>query len=345
MTSTARPWNEQAARELVEDALLSPSVHNTQPWRFRMREDGIELRADRTRSLRVIDPHQQALEVSCGAALMALGLSCAVRLGRRPEVALLAGGPDPDAIALVRPGSPEEPGVPLQHLHAQLAARHAYRGPFAADETRPDVLAEVRAAAATEGVELVYPDQPRTQAVVDLAREAEFLWARDPAYREEIRRWTGGDVDGVPARACGSQDWTVPRRDFSLAGPRPRPAAASTPGTLTMLLTPGDSTADRIRAGRGLLRAWLVATAHGAAMTLLQQAVERPYLRSLLPGAYASRGAVQAVLTLGTPLPEWAPANTPRRPVADVLDPAGRDVDVRTAAPRTGIPKEGAVSS
>ncbi|MDX6371382.1 MAG: hypothetical protein QOD98_370, partial [Nocardioidaceae bacterium] len=30
----------------VEQALRAPSIHNTQPWRFRIHPDGVELHAD-----------------------------------------------------------------------------------------------------------------------------------------------------------------------------------------------------------------------------------------------------------------------------------------------------------
>src|ERR1700722_15747450 len=41
---------------LVETAGRAPSVHNTQPWQFRVRHNGLDLYADRDRRLRAIDP-------------------------------------------------------------------------------------------------------------------------------------------------------------------------------------------------------------------------------------------------------------------------------------------------
>ena len=37
-------------------AALAPSIHNTQPWRFRIREDTLEMLVDPGRQLEVIDP-------------------------------------------------------------------------------------------------------------------------------------------------------------------------------------------------------------------------------------------------------------------------------------------------
>ena len=38
-------------RMAVEHAILAPSSHNTQPWRFQIRDDVLELFADRMRAL------------------------------------------------------------------------------------------------------------------------------------------------------------------------------------------------------------------------------------------------------------------------------------------------------
>jgi hypothetical protein len=40
----------------VEAATLAPSLHNSQPWRFRIDGDTIEVYADRKRRLEVLDP-------------------------------------------------------------------------------------------------------------------------------------------------------------------------------------------------------------------------------------------------------------------------------------------------
>ena len=50
-------------------ALQAPSVHNTQPWRWRLVDDTVELHADRGRHLVATDPDGRDLVLSCGAAL------------------------------------------------------------------------------------------------------------------------------------------------------------------------------------------------------------------------------------------------------------------------------------
>ena len=63
----------------VEQALHAPSVHNTQPWRWRIGADTVELHADFTRHLPWTDPDRRDLVLSCGAAVHHLRVALAFR--------------------------------------------------------------------------------------------------------------------------------------------------------------------------------------------------------------------------------------------------------------------------
>jgi nitroreductase len=60
---------------LLNYALLAPSEYNTQPWLFRLQDDSVEMYADYTRGLPVVDPHNRELLISCGAACYNLRLA------------------------------------------------------------------------------------------------------------------------------------------------------------------------------------------------------------------------------------------------------------------------------
>ena len=65
------------ARFAVNYAILAPSSHNTQPWRFVIIGSELLVSADRTRSLPNIDPFDRELIISCGAALFNLRVALA----------------------------------------------------------------------------------------------------------------------------------------------------------------------------------------------------------------------------------------------------------------------------
>ncbi|HVU72206.1 MAG TPA: hypothetical protein VHE83_04535, partial [Mycobacteriales bacterium] len=56
-------------------ARLAPSVHNTQPWSFHLRNGAMELHSDPARALGALDPTGREMTMSCGAALAQLRLA------------------------------------------------------------------------------------------------------------------------------------------------------------------------------------------------------------------------------------------------------------------------------
>ena len=88
---------------LLATAGRAPSLHNTQPWRFRVHENGLDLYGDPDRRLRAIDPDGREMLISCGAALF--GLRLGIRhLGYQAAVELLPEPGQPSLLARVRLG-------------------------------------------------------------------------------------------------------------------------------------------------------------------------------------------------------------------------------------------------
>ena len=59
----------EKSKFLLRYAILAPSSHNTQPWKFSIGEDEIRIFVDKTRWLKVADSDQRELHVSIGCAL------------------------------------------------------------------------------------------------------------------------------------------------------------------------------------------------------------------------------------------------------------------------------------
>ncbi len=62
-------------RAAVAWAVLAPSSHNSQPWLFDVRPDHVDVLADRSRALPVVDPDDRELTISVGAAVYMLGIA------------------------------------------------------------------------------------------------------------------------------------------------------------------------------------------------------------------------------------------------------------------------------
>jgi hypothetical protein len=66
-------------RDLVRFATLAPNGHNTQPWKFRERDDVIRIHPDYSRRTPIVDPDNHHLFVSLGCAAENLSLASLAR--------------------------------------------------------------------------------------------------------------------------------------------------------------------------------------------------------------------------------------------------------------------------
>jgi hypothetical protein len=322
MTTTA--LDAATLEKLISAAVAAPSLHNTQPWRYRL-DPGtstIEVRAATERALRQTDPVGRALHVSVGAALFNLRVAVA-HFGWEPVVRLLPRPAEPDLLASVRLAGPPTGGERYRtDLYDAVWRRHSGRFPFSSRPLPPELLAEITEAARAEGALLHLPGPAETRRILQLTAEAERRGATDPARREESRSWVRESTpDGLPGAALGPQDATghLPVRDFSALRPvNQQPSAPfERHPVIAVLSTPHDRRADWLRTGQALEHALLVATIHLIRASLLHQAIEWPELRWALRGPRSGTEYPQMLIRLGYG-PE-GPA-TPRRPARDVVD-------------------------
>src|SRR5687767_10675373 len=131
-------------------AVRAPSLHNSQPWRFRLREGAIEVLADRSRQLAVADAAGWALRIACGAATFNARIALAAH-GVPAEVTLLPRDAGPDVIARLSPGPPRPPTYPEQALAAAIPRRYSNRQPFWPDPVPSTARVELIEAARAEG--------------------------------------------------------------------------------------------------------------------------------------------------------------------------------------------------
>ena len=85
--------------------MRAPSIHNSQPWRWRIRPYGVELYADPTRRLPHTDPDGRDQVISCGAALHHLLVALADAGSGRTGPPAAGPRPGPDHLATVEPAA------------------------------------------------------------------------------------------------------------------------------------------------------------------------------------------------------------------------------------------------
>ncbi|MFP5219033.1 MAG: Acg family FMN-binding oxidoreductase [Actinomycetes bacterium] len=333
LPDAARTLTDDEVRAVVATAVQAPSVHNTQPWRFRVRSGALQLRADRSRHLTATDPDGRELLLSCGAALLGARLAMQHR-GHAPAVRRLPDPADPDLLAELHVGRPAPADPEVEQLVAAMGRRRSFRGRFDHRSVEPSLVFLLQQAAEREGARLIVVQRPGAKrAVADLVAAAERAQQSHPGVRAELERWTpppGSDRrDGVPATAYPARTpapgpLELPRRDFAAGrdqdtAPDPTLIHVGAPGpVIAVLVTAADSPSDWLLAGSALYRVLLTAAAHGVVASLHGQPTELGGLRRLLADELLSGEHPQMVLQLGRTTSTAPP--TPRRPVSEVLD-------------------------
>ncbi|MFI1996176.1 Acg family FMN-binding oxidoreductase [Actinoplanes sp. NPDC020271] len=315
-------YDESDLRRAAAAGIQAPSMHNTQPWTFRLRDGGVEILADPARKLSVADRSGWASRLALGAATFNARLALAWA-GTPADVRLLPDPDEPHLIARLTPGRKRPPTYAESDLYAAIARRHSNRQPFWPDPVPADARVRLIEAARAENSWLdLLVGMTALTGFSEIAHSADRVLRRDDRYQAELISWTDteGAPDGMPAfagAAVGEPQDLIPQRAFTN---RRRPAGRDyEPEPLVGILgTAGDRRLDQLQAGQALQRVLLTITDAGLACSMISQPIEVPAARDQLRRSLGRTGFPQIALRIGFGQPG---RQAPRRPVTDVLTP------------------------
>jgi nitroreductase len=326
----------QVLAEAAAAAGAAPSIHNTQPWRWRVRPDGLDLYAERDRQLAATDPDGRMLAISCGVALHHARVALAAQ-GWQAAVDRLPDPARPDLLARITLAgrAPVTPEAMRRYQSFQL--RHTDRRPVTREAVPRPILDVLAKTAADEGAQLhvLHPEQVDDLAVA--VAHAASVDADDPAIQAELERWTGGRRGagvGIPDEAIPARtpQTNVPARTFAHTGALPinPPTSPEAPpiggehdrsAAYALLYGDTDDAAGWLRGGEALSAVWLTAVELGVGVTPISEAVEMPASRQTLRRTLSFFGWPYLAMRLGIPDPDHpGPAHTPRLPAEQTVD-------------------------
>jgi hypothetical protein len=304
----------------------APSIHNTQPWRWRVHGDDLELWAVRQRQLPVTDPLGRLLAISCGAALQHARLALAAE-GWQADVAYLPDPDDrPDLLARITVTGRTEVTPEAMRLLQTARVRHTDRRPVAETPVDPATIDQLRAVANREEANLHVLRRDEVIELAAAASHAQHVESMDPSWVEELSYWAGGsraDGLGVPDNVIPSAQpfTTVPGRDFATTGTLPVGPGHDRAAVYAILYGDEDTSLAWLHAGEALSAVWLQATERDLTVLPLSAAVEVAQTRQVLMGMLANLGEPFLVLRFGLADPDHAgPPHTPRMPSDQVVD-------------------------
>lgn len=319
----ANELDVEILQHAVETAGRAPSLHNSQPWRFILGHNRVDVFADYDRWLPTTDADGRDVLVSCGAALHHLRLALA-GTGLHASVHRLPSADDPSHIAVVDidDGAPHLTSV--AGLLSAVGSRRTDRRPFR-DWPVPEAFVQglIERAAEQGAVLRLISDAGTTRVLLDAIAAAGLAQNALPHYEAELATWTGrtGD-DGIPAAnlpdAAGTS--VVAGRKFTEGLIKSLPIQAPDAATFLVLGTASDDRLSQLRAGEALSAVLLQATEFGLASCPLSQPLAIGSTRKVLcDDVLDGTLSPQIVLRLG-----WAPADsplpaTPRRSLSDTV--------------------------
>jgi nitroreductase len=327
------PWRGATSdrlRFLLRYALLAPSNHNTQPWRFGLHHDRVELFADRSRSLSAADPFDRELLISCGAALGILRLAagafgCRLSIRRFPDPA------SKDLLASITLPENQEnhPAEPDQELLAAILRRRTNRNAFGPAPVTAEQRERLDASLQESDVHAGWIDEDADRAqLVRLVMAADRIQFENAAFLRELAAWIRPPLtsarDGIPAHAVGISGfaaYVAPLlvRTFDLGdgkAARDEELVRRSPG-IAVLSTPFDTAHDWLACGEALAAFIIEAERLGLKVSYLNQPCEVSELRFQLSLLDRIKGNPQLILRLG--LADATVAPSPRRPLEDFL--------------------------
>ncbi len=313
--------DSQTMHAALSLATRAPSVHNSQPWRWRVDPHGVHLRSDPSLRLEHADPDGRELMISCGAALNHLTVALAA-LGWQSKVRRFPNPAQRDHLASieVRRYPPSEVDFALA---AAIPRRRTDRRNYSFWPVPVGDVALMGARAARLGVTLRRLEP--SEEFKALLSQSVSLHVTDHEYLVELATWSGryASTAGVPARNTPESDprAMVPARIF--AGPALAQPADTEPagdnGVLLALGTDGDEPLDWLRTGEATSLLLLTATTVGLATCPASEPLEISSVRDAVQAEAFGMGSFpQMLLRLG-----WASVNadplpaTPRRPLSE----------------------------
>ena len=319
---------EEKVRFLLRYAVLAPSGHNTQPWKFAISDEGVLVYSEQERRLPVADPDDRELVMSIGAAIMNLRVAAA-RFAFSSEVAPTPDPDNADLLALVRlkegGGADQAQGELFEAIVRRRTNRFHYENKSLSESDLVKLAGVGRMGGAA--VRIITEAQVKS-ALAGLLFEGDVTRMSDKAFREELALWMrpanteeydglAGDSLGLSGMISRMAPWMTKTFNMGKSTGKKDRALAKESAALVVALS-GDQRADLLDAGQLFEKFVLTGTLLGVQYSFFNLAVEVPELRQKIKALLAVEELPQLLFRIGyTAAGELKPAA--RLPLEDVF--------------------------
>jgi nitroreductase len=312
---------EEQCAFLLRYVVLAPSTHNTQPWKFAISREGIEIYGDYARRMPVVDPGNREMLMSIGAAVFNLRVAAAhFGVQCRIDYNLSGDSERPLAFARLEPAfSRTEEDSGFDSLFPFLTMRHTTRAPFLLTRIPASILERLAGIGVRGRASLrLSTDGALNSQIAELVAEAERMQLADQEFRKDLAGWirTEGSEheDGITASALAP--YITRTMDLSkMRAAQDKNLCIDAPALAVILGE--DSVPHWLDAGEMLEHLLLAVVREGMHFSYFNLPIHVPDFRARIRGLLGSSTWPQLLLRIGYCLA--MPPRTPRRSLEDVI--------------------------
>ncbi|RJS78657.1 nitroreductase [Methanophagales archaeon] len=318
---------EEKFKFLLRYAILAPSGHNTQPWKFKLQPDGVFIYADYTRRLPVVDPDDRELVIGTGAAIMNLRVAAA-HFGYACEVQHQPKANTPELLASARLFESSQTDTELKKLFPAIVQRRTNRIAYEVRSLAEGELERLQELTSGQKAAIcIVADKTIQPSIAELVSQGDLIQMSDPVFRQELASWVRSNWtlrgDGIAAYGFGIPgiiSWMGPwfMRTFDLGKPQAKKDYQFAKEAAALIIVHGEDTKESLlEVGEMFERFVLTATSMDLQYAFLNQPVEVRDLRTRLQAILGLADLPQLLFRIGYAEPQKRAM--PRRPLDAVL--------------------------
>jgi hypothetical protein len=314
--------NKQKLQHFVNYAVLAPSGHNTQPWRFAQKGDYLLLKTDYSRRLPYSGVKANEPYVSLGACLGVLQLA-ALGFGYALSIEYKL---DNELIAVVKIGKkvPRDPSL-LDAITHRVSNRNYYETKSSPKVTLDSIVRsnfkDVSTTVLTDRNDIAY--------IAKLTAQATLTTFADKEFRTELSKWVRNNLtkqhDGMPGFAQGIPTpvsmlakHVIKRLDVSKDQAKKDSNRIIHSGNLVIITIHNPSDAALLDGGRVFSQVCVLAQQQGLATTGAGAAIIDPETTKAMVDKFKLPGRPIAIIRLGKT--NKTAKHTPRWPAFKLFD-------------------------
>jgi hypothetical protein len=314
---------ESKLKFLIKYAILASSGHNTQPWKFKIGKNKLEVWADKDRRRRDIDPNDRELFISLGCAIANLEVA-AKFFGMMYEKKY---NDEKNGLAVIFKFTEGKIESREEKLFRAITERRVNREEYLERSIPKELLEKIEKENNGAMVHLI-DQKKKQQEVAALLEKSDRVWFKTKKLVDEMEYWLQDDLsygnNGIPAEIINlyklavEVKYLISRDSESVEEKALRDKKlAEKAGAIAVIWTKGESKKEWIEAGELYERMALYLTENGIQNAFFNTVIELNTQRKELENILGIPGRAQLMIRLGYAKKETS--HSPRREVGAVL--------------------------